>query len=175
MKPKNLYQWLIVIFSVVILVGCGKNNHPNRSPSPPPSRYPDRPVVVIFGDGSKNSPGNLPPGQAKKIYGHKSAKAFAPGQQKKYRDRYGRVPPIVISIPDSRGKRDGSGKWYYQDEDSFIYWKNSDGYYHIDDKYFNEDGDTREAKKSEDYDERTNGNGKGNGNGNGKAKGKGKN
>lgn len=27
---------------------------------------------------------NLPPGQAKKIYGHKSAKAFAPGQQKKH-------------------------------------------------------------------------------------------
>ena len=26
---------------------------------------------------------NLPPGQAKKIYGHQSAKAFAPGQQKK--------------------------------------------------------------------------------------------
>ena len=26
---------------------------------------------------------NLPPGQAKKLYGHKSAKAFAPGQQKK--------------------------------------------------------------------------------------------
>ncbi|QCR21839.1 hypothetical protein [Pontibacter sp. SGAir0037] len=26
---------------------------------------------------------SLPPGQAKKIYGHQSAKAFAPGQQKK--------------------------------------------------------------------------------------------
>ena len=27
---------------------------------------------------------HTPPGQAKKIYGHQSAKAFAPGQQKKY-------------------------------------------------------------------------------------------
>jgi hypothetical protein len=26
--------------------------------------------------------GTLPPGQAKKVYGHQSAKAFAPGQQK---------------------------------------------------------------------------------------------
>jgi hypothetical protein len=25
----------------------------------------------------------MPPGQAKKVYGHQSAKAFAPGQQKK--------------------------------------------------------------------------------------------
>jgi hypothetical protein len=34
------------------------------------------------------APGNtaskpLPPGQAKKLYGHQSARAFAPGQQKK--------------------------------------------------------------------------------------------
>ncbi len=27
---------------------------------------------------------HLPPGQAKKVYGHQSAKAFAPGQQKKH-------------------------------------------------------------------------------------------
>ncbi|HVI44555.1 MAG TPA: hypothetical protein VM802_06785 [Chitinophaga sp.] len=30
------------------------------------------------------NPHGLPPGQAKKIYGTKSAKPFAPGQQKKY-------------------------------------------------------------------------------------------
>lgn len=29
------------------------------------------------------NPNNLPPGQQKKIYGTKSAKQFAPGQQKK--------------------------------------------------------------------------------------------
>jgi hypothetical protein len=29
------------------------------------------------------NPNNLPPGQQKKIYGTKSAKPFAPGQQKK--------------------------------------------------------------------------------------------
>jgi hypothetical protein len=28
--------------------------------------------------------GNLPPGQAKKVYGTQSAKPFAPGQQKKH-------------------------------------------------------------------------------------------
>ncbi len=32
---------------------------------------------------SSHPAGKLPPGQAKKVYGHQSAKAFAPGQQKK--------------------------------------------------------------------------------------------
>ncbi|MCH5596677.1 hypothetical protein [Niabella ginsengisoli] len=31
--------------------------------------------------------GHVPPGHAKKYYGTKSAKPFAPGQQKKYRGR----------------------------------------------------------------------------------------
>jgi len=33
---------------------------------------------------SSSGSGNLPPGQAKKVSGSKSAKAFAPGQQKKH-------------------------------------------------------------------------------------------
>ncbi len=184
MKIKFFYQWLIAIFPLLILISCGKSNHPNRTPYPPPSRYPDKPVIVIYGDGRVNSPQNLPPGQAKKIYGYKSAKVFAPGQQKKYKNIYGRVPAIVIFVPDSRGKRDGSGRWYFHDEDSFKYWKQDDGFYHLDSKYFNDDDEQREVKKSDDYDERTNGNGNskdkdkdngnGNDNGNGKAKGKGK-
>ncbi|WP_051360070.1 hypothetical protein [Adhaeribacter aquaticus] len=31
----------------------------------------------------------LPPGQAKKVYGHQSARAFAPGQQKKHGHYHG--------------------------------------------------------------------------------------
>ena len=43
---------------------------------------------------------NLPPGRAKKIYGHQSAKAFAPGQQKK---RYNNVyAPQRRVIDDDR-------------------------------------------------------------------------
>ena len=90
------------------------------------------------------------------------------------------MPPIVIIIPASKGRVNGSGKWYYEDQDSLVYWKKDDGYYHLDDKYFAEDEEIRSVKKSDDYDDRTNGNGNGNGkengngNGNGKSKGKGK-
>jgi len=53
--------------------------YPRDYPNPD-GRYPD-------GRGyptSRYPGGNLPPGHAKKVYGHKSAKVFAPGQQKKY-------------------------------------------------------------------------------------------
>lgn len=33
---------------------------------------------------------NLPPGQAKKVYGGKSAKKYAPGQQKKRHGKHGK-------------------------------------------------------------------------------------
>ncbi|UUC46403.1 hypothetical protein [Flavobacterium cerinum] len=39
--------------------------------------------TTVHTTGNKNSDKPLPPGQAKKIYGTKSAKPFAPGQQKK--------------------------------------------------------------------------------------------
>ena len=50
----------------------------------------------------------LPPGQAKKVYGHQSAKAFAPGQQKKH----GAViyPKGKVSTPANGGKKKGKKK-----------------------------------------------------------------
>ncbi len=48
----------------------------------------------------------LPPGQAKKVYGHQSAKAFAPGQQKKHNG----VLPGNNGKPTKGGKRKGKKK-----------------------------------------------------------------
>ncbi len=39
--------------------------------------------VVVNQETKVRQRRNLPPGHAKKVYGHQSAKAFAPGQQKK--------------------------------------------------------------------------------------------
>lgn len=41
-------------------------------------------VVVRHPAPGTSSAKGLPPGQAKKVYGHQSARAFAPGQQKKH-------------------------------------------------------------------------------------------
>lgn len=57
--------------------------YPDGTPYPdsryPDGRYPDRRSYPT----SRNPAGKLPPGQAKKIYGQKSGKVFAPGQQNK--------------------------------------------------------------------------------------------
>ena len=68
-------------------------------------RLPDG--TVVYPDGSRHKQGSvlfpvptaqrpvthrrgwIPPGQAKKMYGTKSAKPFAPGQQKKWKDGHG--------------------------------------------------------------------------------------
>lgn len=46
-------------------------------------------LVIVFVIGActyrhSSSPGGVPPGQAKKMSGSKSARAYAPGQQKKH-------------------------------------------------------------------------------------------
>jgi hypothetical protein len=76
--------------------------------------------TVIYPDGSRHKPGSvlfpipttprhrthstgwIPPGQAKKIYGTKSARPFAPGQQKKWK----------------RGNGNGKGNWKQDREDN---------------------------------------------------------
>lgn len=61
------------------------------------NRIINKPVVI--------NPGHkgMPPGQAKKVYGHQSARAFAPGQQKK--NGFGKVQaPKGNKAPKGKGK-----------------------------------------------------------------------
>lgn len=46
-------------------------------------RRDDLPVIANKKQGPVTIKNNLPPGKAKKLYGAKSARTFAPGQQKK--------------------------------------------------------------------------------------------
>ncbi len=68
-----------------------------RNTSRERGNYPEG--TVILPDGSRRypgddrrykHPGNLPPGQAKKIYGAQSARDFAPGHQKKWKGNKGK-------------------------------------------------------------------------------------
>lgn len=132
-----------------LLTSCGKNSYPTttsqypypRTQSPYPRSEPvivDRDGRVITKDGRVvGNAGNLPPGQAKKIYGSKSAKIYAPGQRKKQGNVYNRFPPSVIRVDDRYAKRDNSGRAYYLDKNGYVFWRGNDGYYHLDNKYSN--------------------------------------
>lgn len=85
-------------------------------------------VVRIIRTGNVNGKG-LPPGQAKKQYGGKSARVYAPGQQKKNGGAgYGMA--TVISVPDRYASRSTSGQLYYNYRGN-TYWKQNDGYYYL--------------------------------------------
>jgi hypothetical protein len=64
MKTYFLTPLVLVLTLLLIVSGC-RTNRVVRVYNPIPAKQ-------------------MPPGQAKKVYGHQSARAFAPGQQKKY-------------------------------------------------------------------------------------------
>src|SRR5689334_5781787 len=92
--------------AIIFLVSCSSTNYPTDQNDPYPkgksypqqSPYPypnddgvmvDRQGRVITRDGRVvGNTRNLPPGQAKKIYGGRSAKAYASGQRKKVDRNY---------------------------------------------------------------------------------------
>ncbi len=57
----------------------------------------------------RHHPHGMPPGQAKKIYGKKSARQFAPGQQKKYKSKKG-----------NNGNRGNNGRHHH----TSVHWYN---------------------------------------------------
>jgi len=72
MKTKKHFLFLLVI-SVFLLFGtsCVVHRHPT---------YHKKGMIL-----STRPQGKIPPGQMKKLTGAKSAKAYAPGQQKKHK------------------------------------------------------------------------------------------
>jgi hypothetical protein len=123
MLQQKLYKWLPLLLCAGLLASCARTNHPGRSPQPQqgPVYYPDA--------------GNLPPGQAKKVYGHRSAKVFAPGQRKKMQPPYGYRPPAVIIISDQLASVNRNGEMYYDNEYGYRYWRNCDSKYYLDARY----------------------------------------
>ena len=118
-----------LLLILVIMVSCRSNRsttgrqYPRNSPTETPTKtYPP-----VYADG-----GNLPPGQAKKVYGGQSAKAYAPGQRKKYANRY---PLVIVYTPAIVIKKHSDGRYYYINTAGYTYWKGYDGRYYLDEKH----------------------------------------
>ncbi|MGB8190591.1 MAG: hypothetical protein WCF67_01670 [Chitinophagaceae bacterium] len=100
MNTRIITSAVAACFLLVVMTSCSTTRtYPDNRPYPgdpyptgrypaPDGRYPDsRYPDGRYPDGrsypTSRYPGKLPPGQAKKVYGQKSAKVFAPGQQNK--------------------------------------------------------------------------------------------
>jgi len=128
---------------------------PQEKPYPNDRRYPQYPRndYPVYNDPN---PDNLPPGQAKKRYGGKSAKPYAPGQRKKqgygHNDGYGRndggykrypdnvktsrtFPLIIKKTRDMAIERDRNGRLFYRHPEGIVYWKGLDERYYLDERY----------------------------------------
>ncbi len=173
MKMLKILQTVTLFFILIIAVSCRSSKpttgrqYPRSSPPPEeyptrtPNEYPAKTTPVVYKEST-----SLPPGQAKKVYGDKSAKAYAPGQRKKYAARY---PLIIVRTPDIVVTRDKDGRSYYKNKEGIVYWKGSDDRFYVDEKHLKDmeydQGDYDDWKvkgKKSDNDDKDNKDQKGN-------------
>jgi hypothetical protein len=178
MKTSTFLQAAILIAIIALAASCRTSrsypDYPTSRRYPYPEErgypYPDDRRVVITNDPN---PSNLPPGQAKKIYGGKSARPYAPGQRKKQYDyNYRRVPLIINRTPDIVIGRNRDGRYYHRSSDGYTYWQGYDNRYYLDDQYvgkvkYDDNEYSDWYKKGKDKTQNNNGQGKGKSNGNG--------
>ncbi len=124
MKTTNLLKTVSLSLIFVIAVSCrnSRSTTGRQYPGNPPTETTTK-TSTVYVDGA-----DLPPGQAKKIYGSKSAKAYAPGQRKKH-------PLVIVYTPGIVIRRYADGRYYYTSTAGYTYWKRSDGRYYIDEKH----------------------------------------
>src|SRR4030095_3805859 len=128
MKTTKVLKAISLLLILVIAVSCRSSRstsgrqYPRNAPTETPTK-----TTTVYVDG-----GNLPPGQAKKVYGSKSAKAYAPGQRKKYANRY---PLVIVYTPGIVIKKHSDGRYYYRNTAGYTYWKGYDGRYYLDEKH----------------------------------------
>ena len=132
MKTNKVLEAVSLLLILVIAVSCRSNRSTTgkqypRNPAPP-TETPTKTYPVIV------DAGNLPPGQAKKVYGSQSAKPYAPGQRKKYANRY---PLVIVYSPAIVIRQHSDGRYYYKNTAGYTYWKGHDGRYYIDEKHLN--------------------------------------
>ena len=126
------------LFSILIIVISCRSSRPVYEERYPPREYPSHPPPpppVYY-----PSPQHLPPGQAKKVYGGRSARPYAPGQRKKYDYSYRRYPLIIIRTPDIMIGRYNDGRYYYRNPEGYMYWKGYDNRFYLDERYLNDIG-----------------------------------
>jgi len=128
MKTTKDLRAVSLLLILVIAVSCRSNRSTTgrQYPRNPPTETPTK-TYPVYVDG-----GNLPPGQAKKVYGSQSAKPYAPGQRKKYANRY---PLVIVHTAGIVIRQYSDGRYYYRNTAGYTYWKGYDGRYYIDEKH----------------------------------------
>ena len=126
MKTTKFIQILSLLLIFIIVISCRSSRY-STGGQYPTNPSPQTETTTNTYSVQSNS-GNLPPGQAKKIYGDQSAKAYAPGQRKKY-------PLVIVYTNDIVINRYSDGRYYYRNAAGYNYWKGDDGRYYLDERH----------------------------------------
>ena len=122
MKLSNFTQAVVLMLLLALAASCGTSRDADRREYP--NRYPHR----------ERPTHKLPPGHAKKVYGHKSARTHAPGQRKKY----GYRALIIVRKPGMDIRRTRDGRYYYTNADGFYYWEGYDHRLYLDERHLSQ-------------------------------------
>jgi hypothetical protein len=95
----------------------------------------ETPTVMVNGEG-KVVNSTVKTNSGAKVYPVTSARSFTPNQQKNLVYRYKTIPPRVLNVPDKLAKKNAKGS-YYVYKNKFWYWKQADGFYYLDENYYN--------------------------------------
>ena len=155
MKTTKILQALSLLLILIMAVSCRSNRSTTgrQYPRTPQTETPTKtyPRTTQSETPTKTYPvivngTDLPPGQAKKVYGGQSAKPYAPGQRKKYANRQ---PLVIVYSPAIVISQHTDGRHYYRNTAGYIYWKGYDGRYYIDEKHLK--GMEYEASEYDDW------------------------
>ncbi|ANI88767.1 hypothetical protein A9P82_05375 [Arachidicoccus ginsenosidimutans] len=79
---------------------------------------------------------NLPPDVSHNLDSlNQATRAFTPNQVKNLAYRFKEIPPRVLLVPDTLAKKGVKG-YYYKYDNKFWYWKKDDGYFYLDENYY---------------------------------------
>lgn len=132
------------LFCVALMafVACNRNNTPSKpthtatsSGTAATKPAEESATVVVSGDG-KVVNSSVKTSSGSKVYPVTSARSFTPNQKKNLMLRFKTVPPKVLHVPESLAQKNAKGS-YYVYKNKFWYWKSSDGYYYLDENYYN--------------------------------------
>lgn len=96
-------------------------------------RFDPNTVIVMDATGRFNKQFYMAPGHVKK-YEVYSKKGLTAKQRKQYQKQYGYVPSIIITVSDRYATRI-NGKLSYTDPHGFVYWKDPNGFYVLDQRF----------------------------------------
>lgn len=76
------------------------------------------------------------PADVKSLQGLRGLRSFTPAEYGRLKARFGSIPPRAIYVPEKYARKTSRG-YYYILKKRFWYWKKDDGFYYLDQNYYN--------------------------------------